>query len=86
MPYVYVLRSETTGKTYVGQTVDLERRLAQHNKPNDQRSMYTKRNRDPWILIYKESLATQKETIVRERFLKSGKGREYLKKVINIPG
>ena len=33
MCYVYVLRSEKTGKRYVGVTENLERRLAEHNTP-----------------------------------------------------
>ncbi|MBX3178125.1 MAG: GIY-YIG nuclease family protein [Candidatus Hydrogenedentes bacterium] len=41
MYYVYVLRSESTGKIYIGQTSHLEKRLAQHNDPDYTFTMYT---------------------------------------------
>jgi len=31
--WVYILQSESTGKTYTGQTSDLKRRLNEHNHP-----------------------------------------------------
>jgi predicted GIY-YIG superfamily endonuclease len=49
---VYVLRSETTGKTYVGQTNDLPKRVAQHNDPNLRLTLYTKRNAGPWVVVH----------------------------------
>lgn len=48
MPYhVYVLVSETTGKTYVGQTQDLTRRLEEHNDPDCVGTLHTKRHVGP---------------------------------------
>ncbi|HDM78918.1 MAG TPA: hypothetical protein ENG51_21030 [Deltaproteobacteria bacterium] len=35
MPFwTYVLRSQSTGKLYIGHTSDLKRRLREHNDPN----------------------------------------------------
>lgn len=83
MYYVYIIKSESTGKIYTGQTSDLEKKLRQHNDPDNNLSKYTKQNKGTWKLIYKEELFTRAEAIKREKFLKSGKGRSCLKK---IPG
>ncbi len=74
MYYVYVLRSQTTSKRYVGQMIDLQKRIKRHNYGG---SSYT-RNRGPWDLMYSEELPTRAEAMIREKFLKSGKGREFL--------
>jgi len=74
---VYVLKSQSTAKRYVGQTADLVKRVAEHNSGL---SKYTK-GRGPWKLIYKEHYKTRSEAMVREKFLKSGKGRGLLDKI-----
>jgi len=72
--YVYVLRSETTGRRYIGSCKDLADRLYRHN--NGQ-SKATKCG-VPWRLIYQESFATRAAASQRERYFKTGKGREEL--------
>jgi putative endonuclease len=80
MPYyVYILQSQSTGKTYVGQTDDLERRVAQHNDPDFKLTLYTKRNKGPWKLIHYEEFETRAEAMRREKYLKSGQGREWIR-------
>ena len=81
--YVYVLRSKTTGKHYTGQTSNLQRRMIQHNNSHFPTS-FTARNPGPWILIHFEQFATRKEAIRRERWLKSGVGRQWL--AVSISG
>jgi putative endonuclease len=76
---VYVLISQTSGLRYVGQTSDLEKRLNDHNSGE---SRYTK-NRGPWNLAHKESYQTRSEAMRREKFFKTGKGRDFLDKIIN---
>ncbi len=44
MYHLYILRSESTGRYYVGQTIDLGARLAYHNA-NYSESL---KNRRPW--------------------------------------
>jgi len=77
MYYVYVLRNPA-GRHYTGYAVDLAQRLGQHN------SGVTKstKNRGPWTLLYQEPFATRSEAMRRERFLKSGKGREELRSIM----
>ena len=79
MWYVYVLYSVSSGKTYVGYSNDLERRLFEHNVSESKG--FTLRYR-PWLLIYKEAYETEREAMRRERFLKSGRGREQVKSII----
>jgi putative endonuclease len=76
MYYVYVLRSQKNGYRYIGHTNDLDRRLEEHN------SGLTKsiRFQRPFILDYSEIHETRLEAIRREKFFKSGKGREWLDK------
>ena len=75
---VYVLHSQSTGRFYIGQTSDLERRLQEHQAGD---ARYT-RGRGPWILVHTETYPTRSEAMKREKFLKSGKGRESLKDLL----
>jgi putative endonuclease len=66
--FVYVLGSGKGGtyKTYVGWTVDLERRLKEHNAGTGARST---RGR-AWVLLYAEKYDTRPEAMSREWHLK----------------
>jgi putative endonuclease len=77
--FVYVLKSDADGKHYVGATQDLERRIALHNAGLYR---YTKAHL-PWRLVYSESCATRSEAMKRERYYKTGRGREDLKNLIS---
>ena|GEM_PF-227578 len=78
MFYAYVLKSRKNGKFYIGHTEDLQRRITEHNS-NKHRTQFTALN-GPWKLVFFETFSTRSEAMKRERFLKSGKGREYIKK------
>ena len=79
MPYwVYILQNETTGNLYKGQTSDLESRLEHHNTHEPGSMRYTHKQKGPWRLIYSEAYPTRAEAMKRERFLKSGQGREWI--------
>jgi putative endonuclease len=75
MFYTYVLRSEKNNKLYTGSTKDLRRRLAEHQSG---KSTYT-RNRGPFVLIYYEAGLSEGDARAREKYLKSGMGKRYLK-------
>ena len=66
--FVYILGSRRGRdcRTYVGWTLDLERRLAQHN---DGKGAKSTRGRN-WILLYAECHATRGEAMRREWHLK----------------
>ena len=78
MYVVYVLRSTSTGKLYIGQSGDLPRRLLEHELGLARYS----RGRGPWEMIFTEEYAMRAEAMRRERFLKSGQGRTYLKYIL----
>jgi putative endonuclease len=80
---VYEIISKSTNKIYIGQTMDIELRLRQHNGlENGCRSKYTKQNKGPWILLYSEDHKTRTEALKREKQLKSYRGRESIKNLI----
>lgn len=79
MYYVYVLKSLRNGKRYVGYTSKLpEDRLNEHNAGTNK---HTKIN-GPFEVVYKEEFSNKSLAIRRERFLKSGHGREFLNSII----
>jgi putative endonuclease len=65
---------------YKGYTENIERRLIEHNSVGE--GKWTSA-RGPWKLVYTKEFETKKEAMAHERFLKSGKGREYLKSILN---
>lgn len=72
---VYVLKSLKNGKRYIGFTSkSSEKRLSEHNSGSN---TFTRQN-GPFVLIYTEEYRTKIEAMQREKFLKSGKGREFL--------
>ena len=75
MFYTYVLKSKSNGRLYTGYTSDLWKRLKEHN---NKKSIYTK-YRGPYTLIYYEACLDEKDARSRELYLKSGKGKLYLK-------
>ena len=75
MNYVYVLLSEKDGKFYTGATRDLRLRYKQHQ---DGEVVSTK-NRLPVRLIYYEACLSEKDAFIREKYLKSGLGKRYLR-------
>jgi putative endonuclease len=78
MFFVYVIQNQSSGRLYTGFTRDLTQRLGQHN------SGITKstKGRGPWDLVYSEPHSTRAGAMRREKFLKSGKGREELQGIL----
>jgi putative endonuclease len=73
--YVYVLKSEIVDRNYVGFTQNLHRRLRQHNSgKNKSTKSYL-----PWKILFYEEFDDKEKALQRELFLKTGKGREYIK-------
>jgi putative endonuclease len=79
---VYVIRSLKTGKYYIGSTKDLEVRIGQHNA-NKTRSL---KNKGPFFVVYTETFGTRTEARKREILIKSFKGGEAFRKLLNISG
>ena len=77
MYYVYAIKSLKDNRNYIGITNNLERRIKEHNRGKS--STPSTRFRGPFKLIYFEKVADRKIAREREKFLKSGRGREFLK-------
>ena len=75
MYIVYILRSKSKPFQYVGMTNNLERRLNEHNSGY---STTTKKYL-PLELIYKENQPDRISARNREKYFKSGSGREFIK-------
>lgn len=76
---VYILISERDNKRYIGSTNDLNRRLHEHNSGK----VRSTKNRIPLRLIYKEEFLTEREARLREKFFKTHKGFNVLKKLVD---
>lgn len=76
---VYVLRC-SNGSFYKGQTNDIHRRLKDHEKGG---VSWTAKNL-PVELVHWEVFNTREEAVKREDYLKSGRGREWFKKQLDL--
>ena len=68
--WVYILQSATTGRYYCGQTDALEKRIQQHNDPQNTFTKTTKRFTGPWKLIWSKDLETRTEALRLEKRIK----------------
>ena len=75
MYFVYVIRSEIDGRYYVGISEDVERRVGEHNSG---RTKSTK-GYIPWKLVFQEEYEDRKTARKREKYLKSGYGKQWIK-------
>ncbi len=73
--YVYVLRSLKDGRTYVGSTDNIMRRLKQHNSCQ----VKATKHRIPLIILFTEEFESLSEARKREKWWKTGAGRRKLK-------
>lgn len=76
MFYVYVILSGKDDKLYVGHTNNLAKRLIEHNSG----LVKSTKSRVPFKLVYYEASNILEDAIKRERSLKTGFGRAYLKR------
>jgi putative endonuclease len=76
MYYVYVLKSQKDDRLYVGHTEDLVKRFKEHNSGK----VKSTKDRTPLVLIYYEASTVLMDAIKREKALKTGFGRAYLKR------
>ena len=72
--WVYILKSDRTGRYYIGHTGDVDARLEYHNAG---RVASTKAYR-PWTVAYTDAFETKAQACRRERELKSKKSRTWL--------
>jgi putative endonuclease len=75
MYYVYVIQSKKDNQFYTGFTRDLQDRLREHNVGG----VPSTKKRGPFELIYYEACLNEQDALAREKYLKSGMGKRYLK-------
>jgi putative endonuclease len=79
MFHLYILKSQRTGRHYIGQTNNLEDRIYRHNSGRERST----KSGAPWDLIFSKSFPTRAEAFQLEQKLKGFKSRnrvlEYIK-------
>ena len=75
MYYVYVIQSSKDKQFYTGFTSDLQNRFREHNAGR----VSSTKERGPFELIYYEACLNEQDALAREKYLKSGMGKRYLK-------
>ncbi|MBI3956014.1 GIY-YIG nuclease family protein [Candidatus Gottesmanbacteria bacterium] len=76
MYYVYVLYGRTYNRFYIGYTDNLQRRVKEHKFGKSR----TTRLMGDLYLIYYEASLSKKDALIREKQLKTGFGRGYLRR------
>jgi len=78
MFYTYVLMSEMDGDLYIGYTQDLKKRFEEHQLGR----VLSTAPRRPLKLVYYEACIDENDAKAREKSLKTGYGRKYIKRRI----
>jgi putative endonuclease len=69
-----VLRSKKTGRRYVDSCEDREERLRRHNAGESKATKHGV----PWVLVHSEEFPMRHQAMARERYYKTGRGRDEL--------
>jgi len=75
MYYVYIIKSKKDQKCYIGSTIDLRKRMKEHNEGK----VFSTKSRRPFTLIYYEAFRSEKDARLREQKLKN-----YGKNITNL--
>lgn len=75
MYYTYLLQSIKDSKLYTGCCNDLRKRFKQHISGE----VLSTKGRGPFKLIYYEACLNKHDAFAREKFLKTGMGKRYIK-------
>lgn len=78
MFYVYILQTKYNKEMYVGCTKDLSQRLKEHNSGR----VTSTAHKVPYTLIHYEAFIDKKDAYNREKYLKTGWGKNFIKKNI----
>ncbi|MEA3249515.1 MAG: GIY-YIG nuclease family protein [Patescibacteria group bacterium] len=76
MHYVYVLKSLSTGRHYIGESTNLKSRLEQHRSG----SCRTTNRQRPWKLVWFAVFSSRRKALAFEKYLKSGSGYSFSRK------
>ena len=81
MYYVYILKSQKNGLIYKGATVNLKRRLLEHNSGQS----FATKPYLPWKLIFYAAFETEDLALKFERYIKFGSGWAFARKRFMTP-
>ncbi|MFI5195617.1 MAG: GIY-YIG nuclease family protein [Chitinophagales bacterium] len=79
MYYTYVIYSLSRTYIYVGITSDIKRRFAEHQNGKNK----TTKPYRPYEILLVEEYSNRPDARVREKYLKSGVGKEFLKQLLS---
>jgi len=74
---VYILKNPND-KYYIGQTFNLDRRILQHNNNECKSTKFS----GPWLIVHIEKFGNRSKAMAREKQIKSYKGGEAFKRLI----
>lgn len=74
---IYAIKSCVDGRIYVGMSQNTEKRIKEHN----QGQVFSTKGYRPWKIIYTEFIGDRKECRKKEKYYKSGFGKEFLKNI-----
>ena len=77
--FVFIIKSLKDGRYYKGMTTNFTNRIKEHNAGRT----FSTKVFVPWELVYYEEYSTRSEARAREKFLKSGQGRNFIKRMIH---
>ena len=71
MFYTYIIKSKKDGNLYTGATSDIRK----HNEDE----VKSTKGRGPFVLIYYEACLSRGDAFAREKYLKTGAGKKFIK-------
>ena len=78
MGYVYILQSTKNGRYYIGSTLDINRRLREHNNGKTSSLKHIR----PLVIVFKKAYPTIQEARRIEYRLKKAKSKIILQRII----
>ncbi|HEY5591715.1 MAG TPA: GIY-YIG nuclease family protein [Paludibacter sp.] len=83
MFYVYILYSKIIDAYYVGQTIDVNKRIEEHNSKFYKNTSTAKAN--DWMLHFLIECTSRNQAILIESHIKSMKSRKYYESIKKYP-
>ena len=83
MFYVYILKSETINRFYIGYTTNLDLRIDFHLEATDQSKFSY--NANDWTLFLKIECQSKKQALAIEKHIKKMKSKIYIENLLLYP-
>lgn len=75
---IYIIESQRDKRLYVGMSQNVKKRIKEHNTGY----VFSTKGYRPWKLVYSELVGSRVGARIKEKYYKSGSGKEYIKNVI----